>query len=180
MLGEHLGQCKDAAARTESGGARTGGERIIEPVEMGGRERNVASPQGFERRIRFGPQTHSATNTPKLDDLRPPRTAPPAFPTAATARLCPAMPRAGHTYGRPNLPTSAGSDPLRGGADRARLAPTAGAPEMPATAAVSGDTTTPQRRGPRLWPMRSCKIALCRSSSGWRAGEPGQNLPPSP
>ena len=71
MVGEHLGQCKDAAARVESRGTRTVGERNIEPVEMGDHERNIASPQGFERRIQFGPQIHPATNAPKLDDLRP-------------------------------------------------------------------------------------------------------------
>ena len=50
MLSEYLGHCEDAGTCAESGSGRTGSKRIIEPVEAGGRERNVASPQGFERR----------------------------------------------------------------------------------------------------------------------------------
>ena len=69
MLGQHFGQRKDSAARAESGGTRPRGERIIEPGEIGGRDRNTASPQGFERRIQLRPQIHSPHNAPKLDDL---------------------------------------------------------------------------------------------------------------
>ena len=68
MLSEHLAHCEDAGTRAESGSARTGGERAVEPVEAGCRECNVASPQGFERRIQLGPQIHGARNRAKLDN----------------------------------------------------------------------------------------------------------------
>jgi hypothetical protein len=70
MLSEYLGHCEDAGTCAESGSGRTGSMRIIEPVEAGGRERNVASPQGFERRIELGAQIHAAGDPEKLDDLR--------------------------------------------------------------------------------------------------------------
>jgi hypothetical protein len=70
MLSEYLGHCEDAGTCAESGSGRTGSKRIIEPVEAGGRERNVASPQGFERRIELGAQIHAAGDPEKLDDLR--------------------------------------------------------------------------------------------------------------
>ena len=70
MLSDYLGHCEDAGTCAESGSGRTGSKRIIEPVEAGGRERNVASPQGFERRIELGAQIHAAGDPEKLDDLR--------------------------------------------------------------------------------------------------------------
>ena len=66
MLSEYLGHCEDAGTCAESGSGRTGSNRIIEPVEAGGRERNVASPQGFERRIELGAQIHAASRSSTL------------------------------------------------------------------------------------------------------------------
>ena len=56
MLGERLGHCKDAAARPQSGGARTSGEDFVKPGKVGRRNRTVASRRGFERRIKLGPR----------------------------------------------------------------------------------------------------------------------------
>jgi hypothetical protein len=68
MLTDYLAHCEDAGTRLEGGSARAGGERAVEPVEAGRRECNVASPQGFERRIQLGPQMHGARNAAKLDN----------------------------------------------------------------------------------------------------------------
>ena len=69
MLGERLTYCKDAAACTEGGGARAGGERVIEPLEADSREYGVAASQGFERRIQLGSQIHATGNATKLEDF---------------------------------------------------------------------------------------------------------------
>src|SRR5580704_15358708 len=68
MLSEYLAHCEDAGSRLEGGSARTGGKRAVEPVEASRRERNVASPQGFERRIQLRPQIRGARDAAKLDN----------------------------------------------------------------------------------------------------------------
>jgi hypothetical protein len=68
MLSEYLAHCEDAGTRAESGSARTGGERAVELVEASRRKCNVASPQGYERRIQLRPQIHGARNAAKLDN----------------------------------------------------------------------------------------------------------------
>jgi hypothetical protein len=69
MLGESLRDCKDEAARPQSGGARKSGESLVEPSEAGGRDPAVASGYGVERRIEIGAQVEPASDAAKLDDL---------------------------------------------------------------------------------------------------------------
>jgi hypothetical protein len=68
MLSEYFAHCEDTGTRLEGGSARAGGERAVEPVEASRRECNVASPQGFERRIQLRPQIHGARDAAKLDN----------------------------------------------------------------------------------------------------------------
>ena len=53
----------------EGGGTRTGGQRVLEPLEVGSRKYDVAASQGLERRIELGSQIHAASNATKLEDF---------------------------------------------------------------------------------------------------------------
>ena len=72
MLGERLGDCKDQAARPQSGGARTRGERGFEIGKLCDRRCAVALRDGLERPIGARAQTEPATDAAKLDDAEYP------------------------------------------------------------------------------------------------------------
>jgi 2OG-Fe(II) oxygenase superfamily len=67
MLSEYLGHCEDAGTHAKTGSARTGGKRIIEPVEASSRDRNLPSPQPLERCVQLGSQ---GTRPGFVDPLR--------------------------------------------------------------------------------------------------------------
>jgi hypothetical protein len=112
----------------------------------------------------------------------------------------PAIPRAGHKRDSPTPRSYAGSDPSRGGADRATSALRAGALEIPVIGAVPGETTTPALRAGALeipvigrYQAKRQHRSPCTGENcqriivellgvvalpGWRAPAAARNLPP--
>ena len=185
MLGERLGDDKDAAACPKRGGCRRlpvgwRGEPAIEMPQPCDRARAVSVREGGERRIERSRHAEVRRGMAKMDDRAADRQGRQQPRGAAPARPGPASRRAGRKRGPPKPSIVAALERSPDGGDRATSARAGGWPEPPAIAAAAERTKAPSPRSLQGPTRRRCRIVTCRRSVDSSAGEAEKRWTPSP